>query len=132
MVDYYGGVDYNAARIQRQRKLKNEIRELLVSSEQFTFWLLGFEPEAVVGQAGIPDRDPLVHFVKTRTGYDCMLQSEGRAMWAKDEVWSVSTEAEGIGLPFWVYKYSLQFETWERGQPVKASDCLDILRANGL
>ena len=53
-------------------------------------------------------------------------------MWAKAEVWSVATDAEGVALPFWVYKYNLQVETWDRGQPVKASDCLNILRASGL
>jgi hypothetical protein len=118
--------------LRRKRKLENEIRELMVSSDPFASWLLGFDPEDVVGQVGIPDRDPVVNFVRAKTGYDCMLTSEGRAMWAKAKVWSIATDAEGVTLPFWVYKYNLQFETWDRGQPVKASDCLNILRASGL
>jgi hypothetical protein len=128
----YGSIAARQQILQRQRKLENEIRELMVSSDKFTMWLLGFDPEDVVGLAGIPDRDPIVQFVKTRTGYDCVLKSEGHALWAKDEVWSVSTGAEGVALPFWVYKYSLEFETWNRGQPVKAGECLNILRTNGL
>ena len=129
MINNYGAAG-NAARLQRERKLKNDIRELLVSSDHFTVWLLGFGPDDIVGQAGIPDRDPLVQFMKALTGYDCILRNEGQAMWARDEVWTVSTEAEGVALPYWVYKYSQQFESWPQGQPVKMSDCLAALKAS--
>ena len=66
----YGSVIAAAHRQLEQRKyeLENRIRELTISSDQFIVWLLGFAPEDVVGQANIPDRDPLVQFVKARTG----------------------------------------------------------------
>lgn len=118
--------------LQRCRyELANAVREWLNSAEPFMTWLQGFEPDDVVGLAGIPDRDPVANFVKAKTGYDCVLRSEGRALWARDEVWAVSTEAEGILLPPWVSRYCQAFETWKRGRQIKAGECLQVLRAQG-
>ena len=80
-----------------------------------------------MGQAGIPDKDPLVQFMELRTGCECMLVQEGKALYARNEAFSVSTRPEGANLPRWTSQYLSRLAADGWGRRVTAGDCLAAL-----
>jgi len=113
-------------RIKRQQ-MENDIRTWTISPEAFTAWLRGFAPDDFVGQAGIPDEDPFVQFMELRTACECVMVQEGRAMYARNEAFSVSTRSEGVNLPRWVSQYLTRLTADGWGRRVTAADCLTVL-----
>ena len=111
----------------RRQQMENDIRTWTISPEAFTSWLRGFASDDIVGRAGIPDKDPLVRFMELRTGCECVLIQEGRAMYARNEVFSVSTRPEGVNLPRWVSQYLTRLTADGWGRRVIAGDCLAAL-----
>jgi hypothetical protein len=122
--------DYSASgrqrRIRRQQ-MENDIRTWTISPEAFTFWLRSFAPDDIVGQAGIPDKDPLAWFLDLRTACECVLVQEGEALYARNGVFSVSTRPEGVNLPRWVSQYLARLTADGWGRRVTAGDCLAAL-----